>query len=151
MLARGQVRRLPTAPTDRQKWPHTLHLEQIKLHDCGHPPTTMHRPPLIDTPCRPNGLSWKDPRLPFTPRTLLMLLALPTRHHGRRTIRFLCEKTLALRKTTTWTAAECTRRKSTTDWVMKTHSQHSSCLATTTTSKARHVNVATCPSSRPRL
>jgi hypothetical protein len=151
MLARGQVQRPPTAPTDHQKWPHTLHLEQINLHGCDHPPTTTHRPPLIDTPCRPNGLSWRGAPPALTLHTLLMLLELPTRRHDRRITRSPCEKTLVLRKTTTWTAAGCTRRKSTAVWATKTHSQHSSCLAITTTSKARHANAATCQSSQPRL
>ena len=153
MLARDRVQKLPTAPTDLRKWPHTLHLEQtnLRLHACDHPPSTMHRHPRIDTPCRPRDLSLKDVHPASTHHTLLTLLELPTRHRDRRTIRFLCEKTLALRKTTTWTAADCTHRTPTTDLATKTHSQHSSCLAITITSKARHASAATCPSNRPRL
>ena len=153
MLARDQVQSLRMAPTGHQQWLHTLLLGQtsLHLHGCDHLPTTTHRPLRIDMPCRPSVLSWKDVPLVSTLHTRSMLLGLPTRHRVRRTIRFLCEKTLALRKTTTWTAADCTRRTPTTDLATKTHSQHSSCLAITIISKARHASAATCPSNRPRL
>jgi hypothetical protein len=153
MLARGQVQKLPTAHTDHLKWPHTLHLEQtdLHLHECDHPPTTMLRPLRIDTPCRPNDLSLKDAPPASTHHTLSTLLELSTRHHDRRTIRFLCERTLAPRRITTWIAVDCTRRTPTTDLATKMHSQRSLCLVITTTSKARHANAATCPSNQPRL
>jgi hypothetical protein len=153
MLARDQVQKLPTAHTDHLKWPHTLHLGQtnLRLHECDHPPTTMHRPPRIDTPCRPNDLLLKDAPPASTHHTLLMLLELPTRRHDRRTIRFPCERTLALRRITTWIAPDCTHRTPTTDLATKMHSRHSSCLVITTISKARHANAATCPSNQPRL